>query len=1350
MADTKNPIAVAVPSLSSSDDDDDEQDAPKVEVEDVSELVNSVDQVARLVRTVEALQKRIIDLGMRLEVKSQALRDERKLRKEMTLRAAEMSRLLHQNDAGAPLDIDVAEGEDRGCGFPKFEGHHWGPGGLAQHELCLQAAIRTKHYAKALPPFVHPRPVPYSMKFEEHLVADFWLLALHRLVKDLPPCPTCQRKLRCMGVNPHGPRKMFTIAGPVFVVAYRYGCYTMENGKQSSKNGHTFLSYSGELLALVPEARRAWPIMEMSKYLISNDLLDALHMLYTTTACTLSQVQRTFSSLYSSVYVTKVAAWLTAVGQANRPGTLSHSWGGRGAPPPLELQHHNTFYDFLSVDTIRDLVLWRSRQLQRLQDESMTMKTGSVMSGDHVFSGLRLTIIQGHRTWKGMFTLHNEFNCVVLCVWVTDESYESLRLAFAALKRRFIFWGTTGVRIIYVDKCCGRGGFKDAVRSVLKWKAAEKTELVSKWMAVQTAEAVQKLTAQLELELEVKLDLAHSNGRIRKVLAFNDKTQCVFFESFRSAFWQLSPPFQGRRWAEVPQNYRCIPQPAQLQTNLLELKKKFEGHAFIDGESFSRAWSLLLTHVSNGCLSDSPGVDLALQTADGQTRTARSSSQNEGGHRKIKGACQKGTTCGTALTAGAHRAIYWRHNAQQKVRFFAGKEHPCSDILLLFTIRGLFNSAYPNLQPAQNPWSDCELPSPLGGPCDPLFDLYIHATCVPTQENERVSDATAEHCAALCLPLKLYVPDKTNRLNILPSPLGKFFAQRQFTVVESQSLLVALFNAILPTCQSSDDSETFTPESLLHGIVATAQVQAKELTAADVVACLETCSTMTSTLPTCIVATLLCAAALTSLAITIVSAEAHALVLIPPGGVVDGCCFLELRLVANFASLIPTGEKSERSGDVAQTTDVPLAAGTIRLAAVKTSNVVAMQQQGHVVVTSARTGNADRNPKEKWSKDEDEKLRKLMALHTTAAGRHQWGLVQRDWATASAEVGSVLRAHTTAQMTSHWQRLTGRAETKPVEPPDLQPAATPLTENANDTIPADNSTHTQARQIDRNANDEEDEAEPNKQTEEKPERVEVSAVIAAMELKNSEHTKVLSSGRKRTGGEKASRNDDADDEAVRKKKRAEKVEVSTAIAAVELLKERELKTMVLREQEQVAKQVTATSEEFLLQTICEQIEVAKEDGRMLGVELLDTLISFLFSCFLQKDVFSILPCASGAVLPQLSLTGTVLCPIYFKRHFVLVFLNRNNVEVYDSLRGYYPDAFEEHIRTVLSIGKEKKVEQKVGAGVQSEMSNDCAFFVCLNIQMLLQKKVIEVPKKGKSVDRCVILEKLRLHLIQRK
>jgi hypothetical protein len=1324
-------------SSSESDDDDDDYNVTNIGIQaPTNELVNSADQVARLARTIESLEQRIVLLGKRLETCKTELKAERKCRKEADKRAAEIARLLHASDAGAQVD------EDGTVGFPKYESRDWGPGGQVQYDLCQTAAIRTKHFAQALPLFVTPRPCVFSTKFEDHMVEGFYLFALHRLVRELPKCPTCGRKMRCLGINNKGPRKLFTLTGPCWVLAYRYGCYETVAGVVSGKNAHVFLSYSGEMLDACPEVRRILPIYEMSKLMITESLLDCIHMMYTTTAVTLSQIQKTFASIYSSEYLRHVSSYLTAVGFANRPGTLKAHWGS-GAIPPIELQHHHQHYDFFSVDTLRALVVWRSARLAPMQDQAMTMKLGTIVSGDHVFSGLRLTIIAGHRCFKGMYTLHNELNQCVLCVWVTDESYEALRNAFSALRKRFIAAGVIGVRIVYVDKCCGRGGFKDQLISKLKFSTAEKQLLQAKWQQVKSASEVSRLVALLDEEIEVKLDLAHSNGRVRKLLSFQDKAQVSFFEDFRQAHWLLQAPHVGKRWSEVPQNYRSIPGPMVLHQQLEEVLTKFNGHSFVRGETFVKQWNLLMSHVANGCLSDCVNIDLALATSSGQTRTARSSSQNEGGHRKIKGASSKGAICGTDLTAGSHRAIYWRHNQQQQERFMGGKHHPCCDIELLFGVRRLFALAFANLTIVQNPWGDCDLPPPQGGPADPLFDAYVHTTVVPTTESEVCSDDVKEACAPLCLPLKLYVAQQPNRprcgLGILPSPPGKFFAQHSFLVTESTSLLQALFNSILPALASDDDHEVedLTLDGLRTALVDAAKIHFSATPTSEIVGCLDTCSAMTPVLPSAIVPCLMAVAYLTGLAVCVVSGEAYGLVFIHPGGSIRGALFLELRGVANFASLIPAPIKdsdealaAEKAPGNAAETHLP---GTIRLGHHKQANAVGLQEKGHIVLTAPRTGKGDKTPVEKWSTAEDDKLKELVAKHTGTNGRHPWSLILRDWQVAVNEDNSVIKNYTYQQMSSHWQRLGKAVAEQPVAgqiPADKQ-IADDVQIPANIEIPAD-------KQI------ADDIQIPDTEI-----PAETQIVTQATSVKTAKQLPSRKSTRRKVNEDEE---DEADPKPARKKKNRDKsleaLEVAAAIAKVDREVQLQNEKDTKAEHARLAANAESTAP-FAILMLCDQIQIGKEESKMLSPELLDVLLSFLFPPHTRKDVCSILPCIFGGLpSPTFDRSGTVLCPVLFKRHFVLVRLNGNSVDLYDSLRDYFQEEFEEYIKAALSIGKATKVQRTIGAGVQSEMSNDCAFFVCLNIQILLQKVVIEVPKKGKSVDRCVILEKLRLHLIR--
>ena len=994
-----------------------------VSSENVDELLATAEgylRVVKLNRRLHTLYAEQLETTAKLKAQ---LSEEKRKHRECRKEAQQLKRMIEQNDPAA-ADPD----ENATVGFPKFVPGEWGPGDIAQYELAQNAAIRIKNFATAIPLLVQPRPPKLADGFVNYMVLPLMILPIHKLVK-LPFCPTCGKKMRNMGINPKGVRKMVTLSGPVLVLAYKYGCYAMEGGKPVSSNAHTFLSYTGSFLQACGKAvQHLINIYECKEMLIDGALLAAMHHSYCNTSTTLSQITKMWASIYSRNYLSRVAAFLAQQSANSAPGTLHGQWAKNGHPvevcSPPGLTHHDPYFDFLSSDSVRDLTVWYALRCQHLYDSVMSRKVGRVLSGDHVFSALRLTLVAGHRAFKGMYTLMNEYNVCVMCVWITDESYDALANAFAALRKRYVRGSHLPMRIIYVDKCCGRGGFADKLRGKMKFTKPERDQMIAQWSAVVPADDLAHRVQLLDLEPAVKLDLAHGNFRQKKALDMKDPIQAAFFEQFRQAHWLLAPPYVGSRWTEVPHDHRSIPQPLVLVDQLDQLLGRFSEFEFVTGASFVKAWDLHMVHAQNGCFSDVTFMDMAISAANGQLRTARSSSQNEGIHRKLTGAADKGYISGTQLTGASHRAVVWSHNSSQQARFFGGKTHVCTDITLLFEVRNLFHAAYQLLPVLGNPWNDAELP-PQGSELhfDPLFDLYIHTDVVKTSEAERATAATDKVSAKLGLPVKLYQGDNRS-LGILPSPPDSYLSLPGWIVHESTSLLHALHLALFPLLAPTRPDLRF--EDVRRMVFVGVKSLGLQCDEASVNGTLDTCSPQSAVCGESVVTVFRAVAAATMYVVCVASGEAHALVFPPPPNVDPlGAVFLELRQVAWFAALVPHSDVVPDPAAIAPLQQI--APTTIRLAVAKTNNTVALQAAGHAIVTAPRTGNADRAPKERWTAIEIAKLHELVKKHTAPNGGKKWNLIHRDWILAAAVAGSQLKMYTNGQMTSKFQSLLTKA-----------------------------------------------------------------------------------------------------------------------------------------------------------------------------------------------------------------------------------------------------------------------------------------------------------------------------------
>jgi hypothetical protein len=1160
------------------------------------------------------------------------------------------------------------------------------------------------------------------------------------------PIDGCNNKAKCTGVK--SIKTLFTVSGPELLVVLGFDCYacTSGQGKDDKKTygkkvGHTWDAIDAGW------ARQMGYSEEIAEYVVGHEfafkasLIEQIHGLYGLTPTTVEKITDMLRGVYCTEYYGRLSGWLREYADAHpvHAGRVDCAANKAKrqvmeASLPRDVGDPPGVWSGFSAKTCHNIIVQRAESLEKTQDKFLTMhvRGSKFLSGDHVFSTNRYLEQGDNYDWKGTYTSLNERHYATGAVWVRSESYAALDRFF---KEQLFQMSGDRPAGFYVDKCCGRGSFGDCIKRSFG-------------------------------EVWVKLDLYHALRRLRKAAKRHSAEQRAFVRELCRAHWATTDQYRSEYSIhKIPQNERWIPQPLQLEEQLQAVFDKYQNSEAIT-EGILEWWKNHLVHVRSNCLSDPP-EELAYHCADGKVRTGRGSVKNESFHRNAKYASSKWTSCGIALKCAVHRAVITRWNLDNGALVDGRWSPHIQDLNLLKRLHQQMTDIFPSVASSLDHPCLC---FPEGFEPMKLWNHYTHARTegdLRTEYNIPIDKVTTFFSAAFPEPIILAEkPCLLSELSVDPHNYTAIKGLREDpgTVCLQEALGLAYNGG--GELQEGRDVESMSSLLLDHvrnnatvysSLLANAQKGSTDVV--DLVdKCLRACTRLTPSFPCAAFVTLKAFATLlqTPVCLLTPSTKSPPLIILPhpdvfppftwvplcvPTFVVRGNSWLRFASAneLTFSAISDSdGSGSDTSNSDSDFEEVGKKA-VKKVALFKGAKAPAAAKAAPQIETKKQdTGGTRRF----WTEVEDELLLKL-ARENVANGKKNWLVIVDEWAKEKkkrdeahpANQGQLSKDQmpigcgTFAQLNSRLQNLQkpGRVlkgKTAPAPPEERVDGNSEVPIEVEDAIPppeAPPETQQTAQAIPAPAPPETDLTVPARR---RP-RAEAAA-------STRKKTRVVQTEEEAT---QATRFMEEEKKLMEEEKKT--MEESEHAAVANMLKKKGEKKSSGREKQK--------GDDFSVGMLVEQIEYGLVEGKMLTSELLDTLLSFLF----QGCEATILPCMLADFLPVPACTGVgrkgiVFCPFLFKRHFVVAcHRDGNTVELFDSINGYYEDELNQVIKKLFS--HDKKIVRTEGAGLQGEASNDCAFFVCLNIQLVLKKVVLGIPKRGERVDRSV-LETLRLHL----
>jgi hypothetical protein len=344
-------------------------------------------------------------------------------------------------------------------------------------------------------------------------------------------------------------------------------------------------------------------------------------------ATTLAKVASTLSCLYTPIPSVGQPLITTFIAPVTPALTLP-----RYAAPSLP-----------SDQTILALLKKVANDIRPFQDAFSTHVCAGTrtLHGDHVYSALRKCLIRGADS-KGIsfgkccFTLFSDRGYCLGMVWVLTESFALLADLFEQLQiniRVLTPAPATGdaapassrISAIWVDKCCGYGGFKNTILTFLG-------------------------------DVHVKVDFYHLQRRLTSSVARTGEhaeRQQAFKTEFIAAHWRTNQ-----------EGFRMIPSQPVLVEALKNVIEKYKVDLASDKwSSVNKAVQLHMTHANNNCISDPEDVPMSY-VRRGVTVQARGTiGSNEAFHRQLKHASASHyAIAGAVVHSMSHLFVQFMHN----------------------------------------------------------------------------------------------------------------------------------------------------------------------------------------------------------------------------------------------------------------------------------------------------------------------------------------------------------------------------------------------------------------------------------------------------------------------------------------------------------------------------------------------------------------------------------------------------------------------------------------------------------------------------------------------------------------
>ena len=511
--------------------------------------------------------------------------------------------------------------------------------------------------------FRFPPPAPRcGARLEAHTMPEFWVFLPHKSRHwatqsgDKP----CTMRVECadgsskLCGNTLSAQKVHQTVLPllfcdrvVWVITEDYRC--MKNQKVT----HSPCGWDPELLdgmGLHVPWRRSAPVR--GSFLIHVSAIEYFHHGYSRSSASLPGLLRQLLAMHQATLVSDWAAFLSSQNAVDRIANIARPLGAflyntiADPMPPMRL-----YYDLPDQKTLARFLKEVADSIQPAQDAMMSYfaTTTTMMSMDHVYSANSRVSIRldanGRRAPIGrcMLTVVNQRKFVIMTPWLPGESYQLVENLFAQFRQ--LIGNDALIRAVWVDKCCGPGGVRNAL------------------MGSFPADANGNVT-------QVKLDLYHSNRRLSSACARNDPDQRTLITAVNNVRWEPANQQPGIDAANLPPSARRLKQADEQHAAILAVTQSEPWRtrlATAPWQPLRDALERMLQHVKNGCLSDpvdAHGAPINVAyTRAGETLTARGSVANESLHRNLSfvGAGKFSTT-GALLMLMCQRSIVTEWN----------------------------------------------------------------------------------------------------------------------------------------------------------------------------------------------------------------------------------------------------------------------------------------------------------------------------------------------------------------------------------------------------------------------------------------------------------------------------------------------------------------------------------------------------------------------------------------------------------------------------------------------------------------------------------------------------------------
>jgi hypothetical protein len=627
-------------------------------------------------------------------------------------------------------DTEVEGAEKKA--FLKTKPKEWS---AAQHAFalrCYNIYCNEQVHAHGHRLFYPPSPSKVAALGDEYMLEPVWLVFPH-LCRRLKDTMKCQKKgCRFPVSNRSMEQTVYSVwlgDRRAWIITRDYDC----SADHDKTNGiDIFERYLPDFLPF--RSTHAHAEVSSGSFYFEKSLVQTLFTFYTTTNGSVQGALDMMKATYQASALSRYRQYIDSID----PQALTRHLPGVIMP----------FIDPVvpGVKTIQRLLKDVATSIKKMQDATMTHKAtfAKTISCDHVFSANRRTKLavnaQDDSTFaSACFTVVSDTNYIVGCVYANAESYQLLVNYFNAFKRiRTTQDGHEDeLRVIWVDKCCSHGGFRDSLRSIFSDRVL------------------------------VKLDFFHAVRRLYRHTLRTDKRSTTFVKEFVEAHWHtphdVIPAAAAAAAAATDDNdddfeddddtfnrslltqragknqLRTIPPPAMLEPKLSQLLNSEKWKAHLESEPWKNLTEqvrLHMGHAVRGCLSDPPTDFVNAQfTRNGKTLQVRGSVKNEVVHRIFKATCgHKYSGGGVELVVLAQRAISYEYNSERHVHDYY-EEHPDA-AKFFFVAQTMMATAYylksrvPLLnERVSNPFLQL---MPMNNEHYPLFADYVPNLCDST------------------------------------------------------------------------------------------------------------------------------------------------------------------------------------------------------------------------------------------------------------------------------------------------------------------------------------------------------------------------------------------------------------------------------------------------------------------------------------------------------------------------------------------------------------------------------------------------------------------------------------------